>query len=634
MKQTPVAKSFSHRVPWIAPLTICAVGFVLYSFTFSASFLFDDFAGIVENPVVRAGDPLGLLRHWPPRALTFLTFAVNYALHGRQVIGYRVVNLAIHLGNGVLVFWLVLLLCRAPALRDRGEAENAVVLAWLAGLIFAAHPLQIEAVTYIVQRLESLAALFYLLAVCFYLEARLRRRQRRSWGGWYAASLASAVAGAFAKETIVTLPGALALIEVCLFAPHHGKFRAFVRDRAPLIAPYLLVTLLVPVMLYIFTPSSGSLASNLHRLSGGVQRRSRWEYFITQFRVIIAYLRLTLLPTWQSIDPQVRTSKTLWEGMTLTSLAVLALIVWGALRGLRRWPLQALGILWVFVTLSVTSSLLPIYDAMAEHRMYLPLAGAALALAAALLGAWRSAARRGWPRATSMVCVVAVVVCLAVLTVSRNWTWIDETRLWADTARKSPRNPRPYVNLGLSYQHHGAHDRALHLFQRALRADASHLQVWSEVGILNYMGHSFVQRGWNDRAAMVLLQTLRLEPAHAQARNNFAVAAIARGRHHRALREARLAAKHRPNLSEAYINQGAVYFQTSRLTKALAAYRRAQYLQPDHTGAAESVAGILYSLGLFKRALAASRYSLRLQPDNAVIRQNVQILERKLRRRR
>lgn len=631
MKSSSAAEPSSQgldRFPWLAPLSVGAVGFLLYVHTLSSPFRLDDYHTIVENLHIRTlGDPLALLIHAKTRALTLFTFALNYAVHEDRLFGYHLVNTLIHAANGVLVYWLALLLCRAPALAGRHEAAQARWLGLLAGVLFVAHPLQVQAVAYIVQRLESLAAGFYLLSVALYIEARLRRSARRNWSGWYAASLAVGVLGTFAKETVVTLPGAVVLIEICLFRGRRAN-RPGIAARIALAAPYVLVGLLVPLTLLILTPTRGAFGTDLSPLSGAAPGQSQWEYFITQFRVVAAYLRLTLLPAWQSFDPYVRTSRTLWEGVTLGSLAALALILGAAVSSVRRWPLQAVGVLWVFLTLSPTSSVVPIFDLMFEHRMYLPLAGAALTLAAMFTGAWRLLQRRGLPARAAVACVVAVVVLFGALTIRRNWTWMDGDRLWADTVRKSPGKSRPYVNFGVSQKRGGAADKAMLLFLRVLRADAKYRERNADVW--NNAGDILIARGLNDHAMVFLKMALWLDPNYGQAHNNLAVLAVARGRFNEALQEARLAAARAPHLSSAHINQGAVYFKTQRPTKALAAFLQAQHLEPRNPLTAENVASAFHKLGLMKRALAASRYLLRLAPNNALARQNVRFLEQQI----
>jgi hypothetical protein len=185
----------------VVAAAIVLAALAAYSSAFGASFHFDDLSSIVDNPQIRE-----LGRLWPPsgtRWLGYVSFALNYRLGGLSVVGYHVANVAIHAVNALLVAWLAALTLRTPAVRGR---TSEAIRGWLplaAGVLFVVHPLATQAVTYVVQRLTSLATLFYLLSVAAYVAARLRLADGRSRGravALYALSLASALAAMKTKE--------------------------------------------------------------------------------------------------------------------------------------------------------------------------------------------------------------------------------------------------------------------------------------------------------------------------------------------------------------------------------------------------------------------------------------------------
>src|SRR6266498_603770 len=190
-------------------LVIAVATALVYSNTFDASFHFDDIQNIVQNDALR--DPSRL---WPPsggRYLGYLSFALNYRLGGLGVFGYHLANVAIHVCNGLLVFWLTALTLRTPAMR-RAEVGRIVrrYLPLTAGLLFAVHPVQTQAVTYIVQRFASLATLFFLLSLALYGQARISAEadspSKARAASLYCVSILSAVAAMKTKEISVTLP--------------------------------------------------------------------------------------------------------------------------------------------------------------------------------------------------------------------------------------------------------------------------------------------------------------------------------------------------------------------------------------------------------------------------------------------
>ena len=209
----------------IGPAVVVVVGLLAYSNAFRAGFVFDDPPHVVDAPWV--DDPASYLpggpayRAQPNRALGGLTFALNRRLLGPGPAGFHAVNVLIHVLNALLVHALVLLSFRAPRLRASALAPWSRSVAFVAALLFVAHPLQTQAVTYVVQRLASLATAFYLVAIVLYARWRLAGLSDRPRGLRRAAGLAGAVLAAVlamkTKEIAFTLPVVVALYEALLF---------------------------------------------------------------------------------------------------------------------------------------------------------------------------------------------------------------------------------------------------------------------------------------------------------------------------------------------------------------------------------------------------------------------------------
>src|SRR3989338_9502117 len=163
------------------PLTLFflfSVGVFAYLRSFSADFQFDDYATIVENPIIKHLDIPLLWSHYKVRFLTNLTFAMNYWLGGLNVFGWHLVNNLIHVLNSFLVYLLTFITFRTPKLEGRFDTASQYSMALFSSLVFLVHPLQTQAVTYIVQRATSLSGLFYLGAMYFYVKARLNGRAK------------------------------------------------------------------------------------------------------------------------------------------------------------------------------------------------------------------------------------------------------------------------------------------------------------------------------------------------------------------------------------------------------------------------------------------------------------------------
>jgi hypothetical protein len=255
-------------------LIIVVIGFIAYSNSFHVPFQLDDRPNITENILIKDTDylfaPSGYCSNlFPPadrqfmchffktRYIGYLTFAMNYYLNGTHVTGYHIVNFAIHTINALLVYLLVILTFRTPFLSASGLKDRAALIGLFSGLLFIAHPVQTQAVTYIVQRFASLETMFYLLSLVLYIKARLRtsekvgaeagiqtggRARRYSFNPavvFYILSLISAVLAMKTKEISFTLPVIMVIYEFFFFTGNRGK-------RILHLIPFLLTMLIIP----------------------------------------------------------------------------------------------------------------------------------------------------------------------------------------------------------------------------------------------------------------------------------------------------------------------------------------------------------------------------------------------------
>ncbi len=406
------------------------------------------------------------------RILPSLTIIANYVAAGDRVLGYHLVNFALHLLATAGVFVLAQLICRAPRLRGSRVAEQPLVVATVAALIMACHPLQTQAVTYIIQRAAVMSALFYVWTVVCYLRGRLAQTGEPPGRatGWMVAAVGLGAAALLSKENAVSLPLALLLTEIVLVGGRINR-RALVLG-----AVVCGALLLLPLAWKVATfprPRGAAAGSWLTSawtaiLAQGTDpsEATPYTYLLTQFTVLPAYLRLSLLPWGLNVDHDVPIA----TGFTPPVLAGFALLVVLFATGVvaaRRAPLVGFGILWIFVALSVESSVLPISDVMMEHRVYLAMPGIGLLAGAAVAGLSARLPRA----ATAATALVAVL--LVALTFARNLVWQSPVSLWLDAAEKSPRKARVLVNYGVALHGAGQLDAATYQYCRAIALDPS-----------------------------------------------------------------------------------------------------------------------------------------------------------------
>jgi len=436
-----------------AALLVAVVTCAAYFNSFWGTFVFDDLHEIDRNP--------GLARLMPPweamfagnklpsRPLPYLSFAVDRAIWGPAPFGFHLTNLAIHVAAALALFDLVRTTLSCPALRGRFGAR-AVPLAAVIAMIWAVHPLQTQAVTYVYQRIESLTGMFAFASLAAFARAAAAgwpppSGPRWPWG-WLAASVAAAVGAMASKESAVVLPLAILAYDWFFAAdPPVGAdndnadgagWLAAVWRRRRFYACLLAGWGLVAAQILIQRGKYQEFQETKH---------PPLAYALTQPEVILHYLRLAMWPVGQRLDWQWPIAS--GAGRILPPLAAvlaaLAATAWGTLR---RRPWAAVGV-WFFLGLAVTSSILPVEAVANEHRMYQPLAAVVTALVLGVVTAADAAAGR-WrldrERVTRLLAVAAgcLIAALSLLTLLRNSLYTSVDRIWLDVYHQDPGNLR------------------------------------------------------------------------------------------------------------------------------------------------------------------------------------------------
>jgi tetratricopeptide (TPR) repeat protein len=558
----PGPGSFS-RLGW-AVVLIAVLGLFIYLGTLSYPFQFDDMVNITENQ---------LIREWKPwweyafenRPIGYFSFALNYHFFEYDVAWWRTINIAIHIGTALLVRWAILLLYTSPVLENDASAKHKQGIALFAALLFVVHPLATQSVTYIVQRMASQAALFYLLSLALYLKARLG-----TGGAARIMFLLGAVAAGYlavnTKENAYTLPLAIALIEIC-FLHKNWPFRIPEKYFPLLLAiPVVLVAVALPFAEKIVPGVFKSYPpSPLNQ-----ETITPYNYLFTQLSVILKYIQLLLLPLRQNLDYDFPISNTFWSAKVLLSLAALSGILWVGLRQFNRHRVLSFGILWFFLTLSVESSIVPLNDIIFEHRTYLPAFGFLFMLSYAVLvlpGVDYAPAARP--------VLIGMVALFSLLAFQRNKVWKDEIALWSDVIAKSPNKARAYNNRAKAYSVARQFNLALPDYARAVEIFPLYTDAYKNRGLL------FAEIGdWN-----------------------------------KALADADKTVELSPDDPVAYLTRGLVYYNLRQLDKAVPDYERCIALDPKQASAYFS-RGVIYAIqGQWEKAIADYDQTIALNPQ-------------------
>jgi tetratricopeptide (TPR) repeat protein len=443
------AGCLTRILPWLLTAGVA----VAYANIFAAVFVFDDLGSIVRNPGIRRLWPPWLSVSQPSRAVVEWSFAINYALGRLNPNGYHAVNLAVHIGAALALFGVVRRTLQWPALRPH-YGTAAPWLAFLTALLWAVHPLQTESVTYTVQRSESLMGLFALLTL--YAVQRSAAAPRGS--GWQAAAAGFCALGMATKETMVVVPVMVLLYDGVFLAE---SWRELWRRRAALYAALAATWILLYVLM---------AATAQRQLSAGFAYAgiTPWQYGLTQAAVVTHYLKLVVWPHPLCFDyawPPVRAvGEVLAPIGLLTALGALALaLLW------RRRP-WSFPLLWFFLTLAPTSSIVPVADFAFEHRMYLALAApvAALVIGGYALSRRLPLHRQAVPRMAGAAGIAVAILICAALTRQRNTAYASELALWSGAVAARPDNLRARNNLAVALSEAGRTEAALQEYAQVI----------------------------------------------------------------------------------------------------------------------------------------------------------------------
>ena len=444
-----------ERSEYLYPLLICIVVLIVYGHTLSVPFYMDDYSSIVDNPVITQQEGItALWLYCKLRVVGYLTFAANYSVNGLHVSGYHVVNILIHCLAGFSVLWLITGLIKVPVIREKSDAANLEWLPLVVALIFVLHPLQTQSVTYIVQRLTSLAALFYISSLSCFIYAKLF--SGTSKGRYYISGCGVfALLAFFTKQNTLSLPLSMILVECLFFSDsRRNTLRTLLLLSAGMFALWV-------VMASLFHMNPLSLSS-LERLTQETELISRQDYFFTQVRVLWIYIGLFFWPAGLHLDHDIALSHSLAPDV-LIGLSGHLLVIAIAILLVRRVPIVSFGVLFFYFGHSIESSFIPIRDVLFEHRTYLPNLGLSL-VTGWFLVQWLPGMIG---KKAASVFIVTLCLLLAAVTWSRNATWRDPVKLWRDSAVHAPDKARPWSELGRALLLEGDNVGALEVFLQA-----------------------------------------------------------------------------------------------------------------------------------------------------------------------
>ncbi|RZF79184.1 tetratricopeptide repeat protein [Pseudoalteromonas sp. CO325X] len=443
--------------------------FLAYWPSLSVPFYLDDYISIKQNLVLQEGSWTDVIKSDKARWVGLLSFKANYVLFGDSLASLHTMNLFIHLCNILLVGFLTFKLLNLASCSQR-------VIPWVTLFImalFALHPLNTQAVTYLVQRYASLATLFFLLALSCYIFARESTKHVKV-AAWVIGCLIFGILAFFTKQNAITLIGVLLAFELCFF--NRIKLNHVLKTIV-----IFLIALSILYPLPVLNAHFEAFFTRLGDLTSETDIYSRWQYFCAQLNVIFIYLGKWVFPMELRLEYPYTTQSFSRVG-TLLALSAHVFLLCFALKNLKKYTLISFGLFFFYITHSVESALVPIRDIAFEHRTYLPHIGLLFVLAG--LGELIYKHGTVTPKATKFILPIIILI-LGSLTFSRNTLWQSPTDFYEYELSLEPRNLRVMNNLAHAYTNSGNFDKAQSLYERMDELEQSDSKLMSTSTVLS-----------------------------------------------------------------------------------------------------------------------------------------------------
>jgi Flp pilus assembly protein TadD len=601
-------------------------------------FQYDDLSTIVENGGIKRLSDLHLALSPPPnvtptsgRPLLNLSFAIDYAITGLNVTGYHATNIALHLVAALLLLAIVRRTLRLPGV---GLESHADLIATATAGIWAVHPIQIGAVTYISGRSDVLMAVCYFAVLAAAIRAlpvdSAQGKRSPHVAAWTLAAVVACAIGMACKESMVTAPVAVLLYDRAYV---HDRFATALRERWRLYVG-LAATWAVLAILLIDAPHSASAG-----FSTGI---SPWTYMLNQALVIPEYVRLVVWPDHLLFAFGEARLLTLADvgtmGLVVPSLAVAAIWLW------HRRPALGFPAIWAFLTLAPTSSIVPIATEVgAARRMYLPLAGIVVLFVVGIVAIAEQRQRRRLALSSTIPIGVAIVlvILLTATTAAQNREFQSAEALWRGSLERWPsrlahrnlaavllqdgrrsealehlraaadQGPLARYALGVALFDDGRPGEAIVELQRAI-SETNDPTVTLEGR--RVLGRALSQQRRHRDAADVFAQIAGLKPDDLAPRLSRADELLAAGDLAAAHEEYQRILTAQPNHSGAQTNDGLTLLRLGRVSEALPLLRSVTEREPQNAAAFMNLASAAAAAGRVDEATAAVCHILAEDP--------------------
>ena len=618
----------------------------IYSNTFHASWHLDDTPNILNNYFLHI-DSLSFdkliktlytnvknpyqLNEEMYRPIPCLTFALNWYLDKDNVFGYHVVNIAIHILTAFFLFLFTINLFHTPNLKIHTHI-NPIIISLLASLLWAINPIQTQAVTYIVQRMAQLAALFYIMGMYAYIKGRLNKSfVKRAF--WFLVCVIIYPLAIYSKSNAVMMPLAIFLVEIIFFQNMADRKT---KKKLGLLAATILGCVFLFGSLVFLKGDPLSFLNTYEQRSFSLPER-----LLAQPRVVVLYLSQIFFPSPDrfSIAHDIVLSSSFFEPWTTIPCILLIIFIIGlGLSQVRKRPLLSFSILFFFLNHIIESSVIPL-EIIFEHRNYLP----SFFLFLPIIYALYHISKDFWNKNRvisflSISLIIFLILFFSISTYIRNKVWSDDITLWTDAISKAPNNSRPLTVMAIELAwgeksvHPKRYDMALKLFETALK---KHIPSKSyKAGILGNMASIHFYNKLNHQKAIRLYEdALTISPENQKIRMDLVNALIVLKNFESAQHQISILIN-KNNENGIYYNlKGGILLREKKYTEAISYFQKAEELTPDNLADKMEIflntSVALSRSGDYVKAEVLLLEAIKLAPDNITL--NFALIENSIR---
>jgi len=605
---SPYLKSSTYK-----NYSACALLFfiilIIYSNSFHSSWHLDDYHNIIKNPSLHletlsyesiiktfhaSYDSGQYLGNRIFRPIPCFTFALNWYFDKNNVVGYHIVNIFFHLITSFFLYFTVLNLLKAPNLKDKYKG-NEQFLALLSATLWAINPIQVQAVTYIVQRMAAMAAMFYILSILLYIKARIETSKKKRIIFFLLCSI-SFLGGIASKENAALIPLSLMLIELIFFQDINR----------PEIKKYLLyISLLCLALIIIYSAFFYKKYNNPFTVLDYSNRPfTLMERLLTEPRIVIYYLSQIFypVPTRLSIEHNVIISTSIlhpWN--TLPSIILIILFTLFGFTHTQKYPILSFAILFFLLNHSIESTFIGL-ELFFEHRNYLPSFFLFLPVAIGfkrLIDFYYNQNRFMY-----IILVSFIIIFLSGIGMStyiRNMAWASEKTLWEDALKKAPNSTRAHHNLAWAhYERIKNYDKAMELYKKSLTLQKHNVtgKPWALNNIANLY---FIQKDYKN-AAKIWDDTFRMTKGFDLVRYRLALVTAKNGEIENALNLINPLIEKQPNNLKALNLKGLLLLRQEKPENAISFFRKCLKIKRNEKTALLNTGIACYFLKDYERA--------------------------------